>query len=127
MKKQLLLIVLVLSMVAVACGSDDGEELPTRVESVVTPTTDESPRIGPDSGLPPTFTPAPTEPVATALPVGEAGTAGTEGQETYTVQAGDTLAEIAAAFGVTLDALVEANNIENVDVIEVGQVLIIPR
>lgn len=127
MKKQLLLIVLVLSMVAVACGSDDGGELPTRVESVVTPTTDESPRIGPDNGLPATFTPAPTEPVPTALPVGEGGTAGTEGQETYIVQAGDTLAEIAAAFNVTLDALVEANNIENVDVIEVGQVLIIPR
>jgi len=126
MKKQLLLVALVLLIFSAACGSNGGGELPTRVESVVTPTTDESPRIGPDSGLPATFTPAPTEPVPTSLPVGEGGTADTEGQQTYVVQPGDTLAEIAAAFGVTLDALVEANNIENIDVIEVGQVLIIP-
>jgi nucleoid-associated protein YgaU len=90
-------------------------------------TPDESPRIGPDSDLPPTWTPAPTLPIVTPQLAGEEGTGNTEEQETYTVQPGDTLAEIAAAFGVTLDDLVEANNIENIDVIEVDDVLIIPR
>lgn len=88
-----------------------------------------------DSGvsLPPTWTPIPagsgasTTPGGTAdeTPAAPAPPAGD--QETYTVQAGDTLAEIAARFGVTIQALVQANNIGNVDYIEVGQVLVIPR
>jgi LysM repeat protein len=49
-----------------------------------------------------------------------------EAGETYVVQPGDTLAEIAAQFGVTVQALAEANNIANIDVIEVNQVLVIP-
>lgn len=42
---------------------------------------------------------------------------------TYTVQAGDTLSAIAENFGVTVDSLVEINNIGNPDLIYVGQVL----
>lgn len=45
---------------------------------------------------------------------------------TYTVQQGDTLTEIARQFGTSVDALVQANNIQNPDVLEVGQVLQIP-
>jgi lysozyme len=45
---------------------------------------------------------------------------------TYTVQSGDTLSSIAARYDVTLSALEEANNIENANLIEVGQVLTIP-
>ncbi len=132
MKKQLLIVALILLIFGAACGggSNDEEAIPTRAELSATPTSDDSPRIGPDSNLPPTWTPEPTEPIATPQVGGEEGAtpeANTEGQETYTVQPGDTLAEIAAAFGVTLEALVEANNIENIDVIEVGQVLIIPQ
>lgn len=88
-----------------------------------------------DSGidLPPTWTPiaagsgggAPSDGATAETPAAPAPPAGH--QETYTVQAGDTLAEIAARFGVTIQALVQANNIENVDYIEVGQVLVIPR
>ena len=44
---------------------------------------------------------------------------------TYTVQAGDTLSEIAVKFGTTVDNLVALNNIENPDLIHVGQVLTI--
>ena len=127
MKRRLLSLIIVLLIILTACGGDD---LPTRapVETVPgTETPDESPRIGPDSDLPPTWTPAPTLPIATPQLAGEDGAGSTGDQETYTVQPGDTLAEIAAAFGVTLDALVEANNIENIDVIEVDDVLIIPR
>ena len=44
---------------------------------------------------------------------------------TYTVVAGDTLFEIAASQGVSLHALNEANGLAT-DVIEIGQVLVIP-
>jgi LysM repeat protein len=85
------------------------------------------------NGLPPTWTPIPsgsgasTTPADTAAETPAAPAPPAGDQETYTVQAGDTLAEIAARFGVTIQALVQANNIENVDYIEVGQVLVIPR
>ena len=46
---------------------------------------------------------------------------------TYTVQTGDTLFSIASRFGTTVEALVEANNITNPDLIRVGQVLTIPE
>jgi LysM repeat protein len=130
MKRRLLFLLILLLALASACGSGGGGD-PDPVDSApdpnATPTVDESPRIGPDSELPPTWTPAATNQPATPQVAGEEGTVSTEGQETYVVQSGDTLAEIAAAFGVTMEALVEANNIENIDVIEVDQVLIIPR
>ena len=44
----------------------------------------------------------------------------------YTVQAGDTLFSIAQRFGLTLDEVVEANNISNPDVIFEGDTLTIP-
>lgn len=46
--------------------------------------------------------------------------------DSYTVQSGDTLSRIASRFGVTVNELAEANNIENLNQIEVGQVLTIP-
>jgi LysM repeat protein len=45
---------------------------------------------------------------------------------TYTVQPGDTLFRIAQQFGVTVDALMQANNITNPDLVTAGQILIIP-
>ena len=42
-------------------------------------------------------------------------------QNTYYVQAGDTLSGIAAKFGTTISALVSANNISNPNIIFVGQ------
>ena len=44
----------------------------------------------------------------------------------YTVQAGDTLYRIAARYGTTVTAIANANNITNVNLIRVGQVLVIP-
>lgn len=55
-----------------------------------------------------------------------AGATGSTSGNTYTVASGDTLAAIANRFNVDLDALIDANNIENQDVISVGQVLTIP-
>ena len=47
--------------------------------------------------------------------------------ERYVVQAGDTLLQIANRYGVTVEAIVQANKLENPDVLRVGQELIIPR
>lgn len=44
----------------------------------------------------------------------------------YTVQEGDTLSGIADMFGVTWDAIIQANNLQNEDAIFVGQELLIP-
>ncbi len=73
-----------------------------------------------DGTQPPTpVTSTPPPPPATATP--PPPTSGT-----YTVQPGDTLSRIAARFGVTVQAIVAANNIANPNLIHVGQVLIIP-
>lgn len=42
---------------------------------------------------------------------------------TYTVKKGDTLSEIAVKYGTTVAKLADLNNIENVDLIYIGQVL----
>ncbi len=47
-------------------------------------------------------------------------------QQLYQVQPGDTLSAIAQRFGVSLQALMEANGITNPDEIYVGQILRIP-
>ena len=48
------------------------------------------------------------------------------GPQTYTVQRGDSLAKIAAKFGVDVNALCQANSIRNCNVIRKNQVLAIP-
>lgn len=45
---------------------------------------------------------------------------------TYTVQPGDSLTAIAARFGVSVHHLAKVNNLWNIDIIYVGQVLVIP-
>ena len=45
---------------------------------------------------------------------------------TYIVQPGDTLWRLSRQFGTTVDAIVQANNIPNPNLIYVGQVLEIP-
>ncbi len=50
----------------------------------------------------------------------------TQSQTTYAVQAGDTLTQIALRYGVSQQALMDANNITNPSLIVVGQRLVIP-
>ena len=44
----------------------------------------------------------------------------------YTIKSGDTLASIAGATGVTVQSIIELNNIENPDAIQAGQTIEIP-
>ena len=49
-----------------------------------------------------------------------------QGDGYYQVQSGDTLADIAARFGVSVNLLAQVNGIANADLVYVGQQLIIP-
>ncbi len=64
------------------------------------------------------------------LPDYNAGTPTPTPQQTrgavYVVHAGDTLARIAARYGVTVQAIALANGITNINLIRVGQRLVIP-
>lgn len=76
-----------------------------------------TPATTPSATPPPSPTPPPPEtPPATPVPA-----------TTYVVQEGDSLNSIAAAYGVTPEALAAANGIEDPDLIEIGAVLLIPE
>jgi LysM repeat protein len=75
-------------------------------------------------------------PVATAVPlVSDAGApAGADaGQEPapsttiYVVEPGDTLGSIAEQFDTSMSALIRANNLDDADLLSVGQQLVVPR
>jgi len=51
---------------------------------------------------------------------------GIQGSVEYIVTANDTLSSIAASFGVTLEQLVQANNLSDTDHVNTGQKLILP-
>jgi len=93
------------------------------------PTASATPSATP-SGTP-TPTPDPsTSPTATSSATTEPTVAPTAtpapAQETYIVQAGDTLAAIAERFATTASALQAANGIEDANEIAIGQILVIP-
>lgn len=69
----------------------------------------------------PTTPPGANQPAATPTSPPQSGT-----PEIYVVEAGDSLLGIALKFGLTLDALMEANNLTNPDFVFVGQRLTIP-
>jgi LysM repeat protein len=46
--------------------------------------------------------------------------------ETYVIESGDTLSEIATLFGVTVDEIMSFNSIDNADSLAVGDILVIP-
>jgi LysM repeat protein len=66
----------------------------------------------------PVNSPTPAPPSPTPGPVGA--------PVTYKIQPGDSLSSIAQKFGVTVDDIVKANNIENPNEIYAGQEIIIP-
>lgn len=134
-------VLIVLLIVMTGCSAAAGEApVPTlapapAMDEVEAEASAGSPRVTPgaaDSGVPPTWTPPPPPPTQPPFsPAGPAfrpapGAAASQG-EVYEVVEGDTLAEIAIRFEVELEALAAANGVEDVDQIEVGQLLVIPR
>jgi LysM repeat protein len=80
-------------------------------------------------------TPGGELPAATAVPdqtvptqpAGEGdAAAGSTGQVSYVVQAGDTLFRIAQQYNITVEALAAANGISENDLLTPGQILIVP-
>ena len=88
---------------------------------------DESPRLGNSMEVPPTWTPTTDEASTSETPISSSEiTPESAGEASYVVQPGDTLAEIAQQFNVTIEDLALANAIDDLDHIEAGQVLVIP-
>jgi LysM repeat protein len=82
-------------------------------------------RRGPETSISVTLTTT-SETAPTASP-SRAATPTPAKPVTYTVQAGDTLSAIAQEHDVSLEALTAANDLANPDVLQIGQVLIIPE
>jgi len=129
-----LILVLLLLFVLTACGVVE-EVLPDLAPSVSnTPESDSgssiSPRLAPEV-LPPTWTPVldpsllPVDPGNS--PADGSGAIDTTGLQTYEVQAGDTLLDIAILFDISLERMIQVNNIQDTDHIEVGTTLYIPE
>lgn len=89
--------------------TDSGESEAEEATSPVTVTTPVSSVAG-----------AAVTPPAVALPA-------QDGAQTYVVESGDTLWDIAQRFGTTVEALVEANGLEDAADLTVGQQLTIPE
>jgi LysM repeat protein len=98
--------VIVLALVAAACGGEDGDG------------------DGGQVSAPPTESQSAAD--AAASEQADDGAGGSDGAQTYVVRSGDTLSQIANRFDTTVPALVQANNIADPDVIDVGQELTIP-
>ena len=118
--RKYLIFILLLSLVAVGCSQlqnnanngstetaqETAEEEAPRVEVTATPT------------LPPTYTPE---------PMGRGGHISPVSTRTiHIVQAGETLGQIAAKYGLDTKFLADSNRIYNYHLIKVGQVLYIP-
>lgn len=71
-------------------------------------------------------TPAESDPKTTAKGDEDAVAAPKAADTTYLIQAGDTLADISAETGVSVDKLTEANEILNPNLIFAGSALLIP-
>ena len=130
-----------IALVLTSCfgGDDETEDSTTTTQQSAAPTTAAQPAAPATTATtvvivePPTttvFVPAEEVPVDT-LPVPPEPppptTTRAPGQPlNYTIQQGDTLYSIARQFGVTVDQLIEINNLTNPDVIYVDDVLTIP-
>ena len=121
-----ILAALILIAAILACNRSMPIDLPTQSAASGQPLT--SPAAGTPTRtpfLPPTLDPnrpviTPTPNQARVLPTPRSD------PESYIVQGGDSLGNISKSFGVSVDLLLQANPIPNPNLLEVGQVLIIP-
>jgi LysM repeat protein len=88
------------------------------------------PAVQPEQPLPTPVGDSNSLPVATPVPaqstLDPASTAEPVQDQIHTVAPGDTLFKIASQYGVTIDLIVAANDIPNVNQLEVGQQILIP-
>ena len=105
--------------------------MPTAAPPTGAPTNTPEPTAEPTAVPEPTATPEPTaapEPTGAPTNTPEPPTAAPAGPRTYVVQSGDTLRSIAEQFGVSVQAIIDANRLtpEQADSLRVGQELVIP-
>lgn len=111
---------------AVEARRPDSEELAilltpsAPIETLGMPVADPSRNTNPPAAAP-TAAEQPAEP--TAAPT---ATLDPANQQIYTIQSGDSLSAVAGRFGTTVDAIMQANELTDPNVIFVGQRLIIP-
>ena len=86
----------------------------TRISSPIAPS------VAPSTSAAPIATATIAPPAATATAPAAAG------GKKYVVQSGDTLSGIAEQFGVTIQRIIDANSLQNPDLLLPGQELIIP-
>ena len=93
--------------------------------AIATPEPTASPSPSPTATPEPTVSPSPSP---TSTPSPEPTPTPTPALRLYTVEFGDTIANIADAHGTTVAAIMQANGLTstNVDIIKPGQVLVIP-
>jgi len=128
MWRQVFILILALSVAGCSVGPVPA---PTAVVSTQVSTQTAQPTYTPNPTFTPnpTYTPYPTfTPLSTqtALPTATPTMTPMPTPLTHVVQRGDSLNSVAAQYGVSPASLVNANAIQNVDVITVGQVLVIP-
>ncbi len=114
---RLLAALLMLLVAGMACSGGDTTSPTNSATTSGSPTATATPGAGqvtPAAGSPTNTTPPGDEPT---IP---------PSQQTYTVQAGDTMYSIAARFGTSVTAIAQANGISDPAQINVGQVLVIP-
>ena len=107
--------------------------MPTAQSTLVTPVSSQSTAAAPATVQPTEEPSATTQPAqepsataqATTRPTAQP-TAKPATPKTHTVQAGETLSQIARLYGVSVDALVASNNLASADLITVGTHLVIP-
>ena len=95
------------------------------------PAAEPTPQATSTAAVEPTSTPEPAPeptPTVVAEPTSapDASPEPTPEPVSYVVQAGNTLAAIAQAYGITVQAIVEANGIQDPNIIHIGQALVIP-
>lgn len=125
-----------LTLVLVACErpinpeSSDPTAEPILPATLTVPTTDPNAQPTTDPAAATAVPESTTEPATEATTVPEATAVPTtdepRGEVTHTVVSGDTLTGLSLLYNISVEAIVAANNLTNVDSLDVGQVLTIP-